>query len=1072
MPSSGIIIPIRAIADLSGVSTAFNRLFGGSNSRALRDYQRDMDRLRQSLSATGQLGKNISRVMFDPSANRAELQTLTRIRQELEAIARTKQGRQWRASVIGSGQDWNKPWEWDYGRMGAHGAALQQRMAHGGMGPGMSPWRSLGSWGARSAMRGFGAMSGLAGIATTTAGLAYAGYQEHKGTVEGVDSIFKALGSSAGFQGLMDDVRQFGKELQLAGSEASHLAAQFVRASGASNTGDALTRGSEAGQFGRGYGMAPGSSAELFARSSLVGYGNNRQTQRDFAATMATTIAGSGMFSRSEQVMGDLVGKIEDIATNEGRTASTGEVGNFAAMLREMFKDPALRGGGANTLLSIGESLGGEGGPAMEAFAYAAYGSAVGNRMEDVKRIQQANPYTPIGEIAGIGEVSDEAFSKTRAELAVAEIRRQARDAGMSEEYMANQFYNTPGGMQQYRQYADYVDRSVRYRNDTGYQNWMANEVGTSTDLANPSGLGITTDIYEHRGSTERDHMQRLAGYANEYLDASNTQLSGHEELRDQLKAAMQDGGDAATRLPQLQEVLAKIAAQVGGPQTDADRERQAKANLLSTLGSLGDSVALLTTVISDLLVPPLKIIADLLKSIIDLFRPGSNNTLIDRTMRGLDDQLMQSMKDNGMVDENDQPTASMDAGHRRTYESIMRHRRENPANDAANPNAPAGSSGGPDSSNPTGHTPDWMRNAGNSGATSQVSGGYENLALRLARTESDGSGGWTAHNNAMGAGGLRGHFGRMQFGRARLAEASRALGREITPEEFMADPVLQRQVENWHFSDIDKYIKDNNLEQYVGTTINGQKVTLDGMRATAHLGGKGGLKKYLESGGTYNPNDGATSLAGYMRTHQDSSGGPSVPLGGEPEGPLTANNALPAAPPGSEPAVPATVADVDDEIPAVPANVDAETPAVPVADVPSAAPTVGNGSSPEEEFQARYAAHERERQAQQGEIGRGGTQVDGVGGGANWDDVARMRPRNPLDTAQPPRTPPEVATPAGDAQASAASVNGSVAVNINVAKDGRPVETSAHQLSFGGQPQVAGSAGSQPSRVEWSRTV
>lgn len=1064
MPSSGIIIPIRAIADLSGVSTAFNRLFGGSNSRALRDYQRDMDRLRQSLSATGQLGKNISRVMFDPSANRAELQTLTRIRQELEAIARTKQGRQWRASVIGSGQDWNKPWEWDYGRMGAHGAALQQRMAHGGMGPGMSPWRSLGSWGARSAMRGFGAMSGLAGIATTTAGLAYAGYQEHKGTVEGVDSIFKALGSSAGFQGLMDDVRQFGKELQLAGSEASHLAAQFVRASGASNTGDALTRGSEAGQFGRGYGMAPGSSAELFARSSLVGYGNNRQTQRDFAATMATTIAGSGMFSRSEQVMGDLVGKIEDIATNEGRTASTGEVGNFAAMLREMFKDPALRGGGANTLLSIGESLGGEGGPAMEAFAYAAYGSAVGNRMEDVKRIQQANPYTPIGEIAGIGEVSDEAFSKTRAELAVAEIRRQARDAGMSEEYMANQFYNTPGGMQQYRQYADYVDRSVRYRNDTGYQNWMANEVGTSTDLANPSGLGITTDIYEHRGSTERDHMQRLAGYANEYLDASNTQLSGHEELRDQLRAAMQDGGDAATRLPQLQEVLAKIAAQVGGPQTDADRERQAKANLLSTLGSLGDSVALLTTVISDLLVPPLKIIADLLKSIIDLFRPGSNNTLIDRTMRGLDDQLMQSMKDNGMVDENDQPTASMDAGHRRTYESIMRHRRENPANDAANPNAPAGSSGGPDSSNPTGHTPDWMRNAENNGVSGSITPGRRALLDMVGRAESNGK--YNAMyksanqtqidltNMSMGdidalqtrmireRGGSV--IGKYQFKQETLRglRAEQGIGDDEKFDKAMQDRLglallKRRGLDEWEAGTLpDADFKRNLGHEWAGLPV-------DASGRSAYQG--------------YNGNAATISNAEVDATL---------------EAARTANNALPAAPPGSEPAVPATLADVDDEIPAVPANVDTETPAVPVADVPSAAPTVGNGPLTEDEFQARYVARERERQAQQGEMGRGGTQVDGVGSGSNWDDVARMRPRNPLDTAQPPRTPPEVATPAGSTQASAASVNGSVAVNINVAKDGRPVETSAHQLSFGGQPQVAGSAGSQPSRVEWSRTV
>lgn len=1052
MNTQGIVIPIRALADLSGVSNAFNRLFSGQNSNALRDYQREMARLRDAIKATGQASRNIGQIRLDPHQYREELRMLTRIRQEMEAIARTPRGHQLRNSLIAGGYDWRRPWEWNRGQLMPSAPDKE---------PGPSPMRRLGSWGLGTFKGGFGMMAGMAG-AGSLAGLAYTGYQEHKATIEGVDSIFKALGSSAGFQGLMDDVRQFGKELQIAGSEASRLAEQFVRASGAANAGDALTRASEAGQFGRGYGLQPGATAELFARSSLVGYGGNRQTQRDFASMLATTISGSGMFARSEQVMGDLVGKIEDIATREGRTASTGEIGNFASMLREMFKDPALRGGGAHTLLNIGESLGGEGGPAADALAYAAYGAAVGNRMEDVKRIQQANPYTPIGEIAGIGEVGDEYFGKTRAELAVAEIRRQAREAGMSEEFFANQYYNTPGGMQQYRQYADYVDRSVRYRNDTGYQNWMANEVGTSTDLANPSGMNITTDIYEHRGSLNRDHMQRLAGYANEYLDASNPQLNNHEELREELRRVMQDGGDAETKLPQLQEVLAKIAAQVGGPLTDADRERKAKADLLSTLGGLGDAIAMLTTVITDLLVPPLKLIADLLKTIIDLFRPNSGNTLIDRVMRGVDDGLMQSMKDQGMVDENEQPTDRMDAGHRRTYETIMRHRRENPAPDQRDPNAPAGSSG----ANPTGHTPDWMRNAQNSGA-SQASGGYENLALRLARTESDGGGGWGAHNNAMGAGGLRGHYGRMQFGRARLAEASQALGREITPEQLMADPALQRQVENWHFGDIDRYIQDNRLSQHIGTTVNGEKVTLDGMRATAHLGGKAGLKRYLESGGSYNPNDGRTSLADYMRTHRDGSSGPSVPLGGD--GPLTASSELPSAPANVEPEVPATVANVETETPAAPANVAEETPAAP-PNVESETPAVGNqtaGSLTEEEFRARYAARERE---QQGSAGPSGTTVNGISGGQGFEDVAKMKPKNPLDTAQPPRTPPEVAP--GGSQANAASVNGSVAVNINVAKDGRPLESSAHQLSFGGEPRVYGSGGSQPSRVEWSRTV
>ena len=50
-----------------------------------------------------------------------------------------------------------------------------------------------------------------------------------------------------------------------------------------------------------------------------------------------------------------------------------------------------------------------------------------------------------------------------------------------------------------------------------------------------------------------------------------------------------------------------------------------------------------------------------------------------------------------------------------------------------------------------------------------------------------------------------------------------------------------------WHIADIDKTI----------TKIPGSdKMSLDGLRAVAHLGGKGGMKKYVTTGGKYNPAD------------------------------------------------------------------------------------------------------------------------------------------------------------------------------------------------------------------------
>jgi hypothetical protein len=150
-------------------------------------------------------------------------------------------------------------------------------------------------------------------------------------------------------------------------------------------------------------------------------------------------------------------------------------------------------------------------------------------------------------------------------------------------------------------------------------------------------------------------------------------------------------------------------------------------------------------------------------------------------------------------------------------------------------------------------------------------------IVSSLARTESSIDG-WGAKNDVPGAGG-KGHFGRLQFSKGRLAEASAALGKKITPEAFMADPLLQQEVEDWHFGDIDRYIAEQGLERALGSMINGTGLTLDSMRAVAHLGGKAGLRRYIESGGRYNPADAnGTRLSDYSATHAGASAGASAP--------------------------------------------------------------------------------------------------------------------------------------------------------------------------------------------------
>lgn len=149
-------------------------------------------------------------------------------------------------------------------------------------------------------------------------------------------------------------------------------------------------------------------------------------------------------------------------------------------------------------------------------------------------------------------------------------------------------------------------------------------------------------------------------------------------------------------------------------------------------------------------------------------------------------------------------------------------------------------------------------------GSTAPVAG-----PASLIQNESGGN--WQAQNNAVGAGGAPGHFGRLQFGQARIQDAinAGALPPGTTPQVFMASPELQKQAEAWHFSDIDQKIQQNGFDKLVGQRIGNVPVTIDGLRAVAHLGGTEGMRKFVESGGRYNPSDvNGTSLMDYFTRH------------------------------------------------------------------------------------------------------------------------------------------------------------------------------------------------------------
>ena len=110
------------------------------------------------------------------------------------------------------------------------------------------------------------------------------------------------------------------------------------------------------------------------------------------------------------------------------------------------------------------------------------------------------------------------------------------------------------------------------------------------------------------------------------------------------------------------------------------------------------------------------------------------------------------------------------------------------------------------------------------------------------------------------------GYMGAYQFGNARLTDYKDATGKDFTKQEFLASQELQDEVFDWHTNDIVTYVNSKGLDQYIGTEINGVLVTLNGLVAVAHLGGKNGMSKFLKTNGKYNPADSnGTTLTNYL---------------------------------------------------------------------------------------------------------------------------------------------------------------------------------------------------------------
>jgi hypothetical protein len=124
--------------------------------------------------------------------------------------------------------------------------------------------------------------------------------------------------------------------------------------------------------------------------------------------------------------------------------------------------------------------------------------------------------------------------------------------------------------------------------------------------------------------------------------------------------------------------------------------------------------------------------------------------------------------------------------------------------------------------------------------------GDISDFAERMIQAESSGRP--NVQITATSGGRPQNMTGLFQFSDDRLTDYMNDTGASFTTEDFRLDPNLQKDVFAWHVADIDRAIERGGFLE--------QGYDLNGLRAVAHLGGIGGMRQFVRSGGRYNPSD------------------------------------------------------------------------------------------------------------------------------------------------------------------------------------------------------------------------
>ena len=132
------------------------------------------------------------------------------------------------------------------------------------------------------------------------------------------------------------------------------------------------------------------------------------------------------------------------------------------------------------------------------------------------------------------------------------------------------------------------------------------------------------------------------------------------------------------------------------------------------------------------------------------------------------------------------------------------------------------------------------------------------NITLALIASESSGN----PRAEYVADDGSR-YSGALQLGAMRLADANAALGTNYSQDDLINDQAIQNVVNDWHMRDLARQV-DAFMAELGDEAANWSRNSLI---AASHIGGVGGMKRHVRSGGEYDPQDAlGTSISDYAR--------------------------------------------------------------------------------------------------------------------------------------------------------------------------------------------------------------